>query len=204
MFANAEEYLSAPLWIQLETTGWVHSQSTPPSIVQSSELKAHIAGGWTRYDNDDSAMASNRIVYVATKMADGWGLQAQLKIDSFVEGQEVSAEQEAALSAIERVMSALSAGDVDTWITTFHYPLTTLAGPGEVHVIDDAEMMRERFGAWGVEGLPISHVSEVVQTGSHGANVAQTITRGDVAIEQLFLVGERDGEWKPLAVSAVV
>ncbi len=204
VFANVEEYLSAPLWGELEATGWARSESSPPRIVQASEVKAHVAGGWTRYDADDRAMASNRIVYVATKTADGWGLQAQLKIDSFVEGQDLSAEAEAALTAIERVMSTLAAGDVDTWITTFHYPLTMLAGPGEVQVINDAATMRERFGAWCAEGLPISHVTEVVQTGRHGANVAQTLTRGGVAIEQLFLVGARDGEWKPLAVSAVV
>ncbi len=204
VFASAEEYVAAPIWDELEATGWVHSVSTAPRIVQSSDVKAHIAGGWTRYDANDTPMASNRIVYAATKTATGWGLQGQLKIDSFVEGQDFSVEKQAGMSAVEQVMSALAAGDVETWITTFHYPLTMLAGAGEVQTIDDGGMMRDQFGDWCAEGLPISHVSEVVQVGRHGANVAQTLTRGDASIAQLFLVGERNGEWKPLAVSVVV
>lgn len=204
VFANAGEYVAAPIWDDLEATGWSHSVATPPRILQSSDAKAHIAGGWTRYDADDRAMASNRVVYVATKTSDGWGLQGQLKIDSYVEGVDFAAEERAGLAAVERVMTALAAGDVDTWITTFHYPLTMLAGPGEVQVIDDAAMMRERFGPWCAEGLSISHVSEVVHAGRHGANVAQTLTGGGGVIEQLFLVGQRAGAWKPVAVSAVV
>ena len=203
VFASAEEYVAAPIWDELEATGWVHSVSTPPLVVQSSTVKAHIAGGWTRYDADETAMASNRVVYVATKSDDGWGLQGQLKIDSFVEGQDYSAEERAGMAAVESVMTALAAGNVETWLTTFHYPLTMLAGPGEVRVVDDAEMMRGLYGPWCAEGLPISHETVVVQAGKHGANVAQTLTRGDASVQQLFLVGERGGVWKPVAVSVV-
>ena len=204
IFADAEEYLSAPLWEELEATGWVRSESLPPRIVQSSEIKAHIAGGWTRYDADGTALASNRIVYVMTKTEEGWGIQAQLKLDSFADGEDFSAEEQAGISAVEQVMSALAAGDVDTWIATFHYPLTMLAGPGEVETIDDAAMMRERYGDWCAEGLPIAHLTKVLQAGKHGANVAQTLTRGEASIQQLFLVGQRDGAWKVLAVSAMI
>ena len=204
VFANTEEYVATPIWDELEATGWVHSVSTPPQVVQASDVKAHIAGGWTRYDADESAMASNRVVYVATTSADGWSLQGQLKIDSFVEGQDYSAEERAGMAAVEGVMTALAAGDVEAWLKTFHYPLTMLAGPGEVQVIEDAEMMRGLYGPWCAEGLPISHETEVVQAGRHGANVAQTLTRGDASVQQLFLVGERDGVWKPVAVSVVV
>ena len=45
VFASAEEYVAAPIWDELEATGWVHSVSTPPRVVQSSEVKAHIDGG---------------------------------------------------------------------------------------------------------------------------------------------------------------
>ena len=203
VFASAEEYVAAPIWDELEATGWVHSVSTPPLVVQSSTVKAHIAGGWTRYDTDETAMASNRVVYVATKSDDGWGLQGQLKIDSFVEGQDYSAEARAGMAAVESVMTALAAGDVETWLTTFHYPLTMLAGPGDVRVVDDAEMMRGLYGPWCAEGLPISDEMVVVQVGKHGANVAQTLTRGDAPVQQIFLVGEREGVWKPVAVSVV-
>lgn len=204
VFANAAEYLSAPLWSELEATGWARSESLPPQIVQSSETTVHIAGGWTRYRADDTPIASNRIVYVATRMSEGWGLQAQLKLDSFSEGVDFSAEEQAALAAIDRTMTALASADVDAWTATFHYPLIILFGPGEVQVIADAAAMSEGHGAWCAEGLPISHESEVVQAGASGATVAQTLTRGDFSFEQLFLVASRGGKWKPMAISAII
>lgn len=203
-FANAEQYLSAPLWDELEATGWARSQSLEPRIVQSSPTTAHIAGGWTRYRADDTPIASNRIVYVATRTAEGWGLQAQLKLDSFSEGVDFAAEEQAALAAIDRTMNALAAADVDAWTATFHYPLIILFGPGEVQVIEDAAEMSERHGAWCAEALPISHESQIVQAGASGATVAQVLTRGDFSFEQLFLVALREGQWKPIAVSALM
>ncbi len=204
VFANAEEYLSAPLWEELEATGWVRSESLQPRVVQSSANTAHIAGGWTRYRADGAAIASNRIVYVATRTTAGWGLQAQFKLDSFTEGADFSAEHQAALAAIDRTMDALAAANVDAWTATFHYPLIILFGPGEVQVIEDTAAMREGHGAWCAEGLPISHESQIVQVGANGASVAQTLTRGDFSFEQLFLVAQRDGAWRPIAISAIV
>lgn len=204
VFANAEEYLSAPLWDELEATGWVRSESLAPQIVQASETTVHIAGGWTRYRADDTPIASNRIVYVATRTANGWGLQAQLKLDSFTDDTDFSAEEQAALAAIDRTMTALASADVDAWTATFHYPLTILFGPGEVQVIEDAAAMRAGHGAWCAEGLPISHESRIVQAGATGASVAQRLTRGGFAFDQLFLVAKRNGEWKPIAISAII
>ena len=94
-------------------------------------------------------------------------------------------------------------GDVEPWLDCFHYPLTLIGGPGEVNTMDDADAMRAAYGDWAGQALPISYSAEVLAAGDSGVTLAQSITRGDESFQQAFLVAERDGEWKILAVSAV-
>ena len=204
IFADAEEYLSAPLWDELEATGWVRSESMPPRIVQSSDNKAHIAGGWTRYDADGTAMASNRIVYIATRMPDGWGLQAQFKLDSFVRGRDYSAEQEAILADVASALALLGAREVESYCGALSYPFTLIGPPGVIIQVDSAPEMAAAMHSVGDDQLdaPAGSVA-IVNCGSSGANVTFRVERDGVAQNALALVGLRDGVWRMMAISGI-
>ncbi len=204
IFANADEYLSAPLWEELEATGWARSEPTPPRIVQSSDLKAHIAGGWVRYNADDKPMASNRVVYVATRTDEGWGLQAQLKTDSYVDGRDYSAEQQAVLEAVESALALLHARQVDAYAEALAYPFTLIGPPGVVIQIDSAAEMAAAMRNVGDDQLdaPAGSV-EIVNCGESGGNVTFQVERDGVAQEALALVGVRGGVWRVIAISGI-
>ena len=204
IFANAGEYLSAPLWDELEATGWARSESSPPRIVQSSKVKAHIAGGWTRYNADGQAMASNRVIYVATRTRDGWGLQAQLKTDSFADGVDFSAQQQAAVDAVESSLELLGSRRVEAYAESLAYPFTLVGAPGVIIVIDSAAEMAAAMRSVGDDRLDApSGSAQMVNCGDSGANVAFQIERDGVVQEALALLGIRDGAWRMLAISGI-
>ncbi|MCY3923551.1 MAG: hypothetical protein OXN86_04895 [Chloroflexota bacterium] len=204
VFTNAEEYLSAPLWDELEATGWTRSESSPSRIVQSSEIKAHIAGGWTRYDADGNPMASNRVVYVATRSEEGWGLQAQLKTDSFVDGRDYSATESEVLAAVESTLELLGDRDLDAYAEALGYPFTLIGPPGAVMQIASASEMAAAMRAVGDDQLDVPPGSvEIVNCGESGANLTFRVERDGAVQEALALVGLRDGVWRMLAISGI-
>lgn len=204
IFADAEEYLAAPLWDELEATGWARSESTPRSIVQSSEIKAHIAGGWTRYDADGNAMAANRVVYVATRTDDGWGLQAQLKTDSFVDGRDYSAMEAEVITAVESTLKLLGAREIDAYVEALAYPFTLIGPPGVIIQIASAPEMAAAMRSVGDDQLDVPPGSvRIVNCGDSGANVTFRVERAGDAQEALALVGLLDGVWRILAISGI-
>ncbi len=204
VFNTAEEYLAEPLWDDLEATGWARSESMPPAVVQASDVKAHIAGGWTRYNAGGRAMASNRIVYVMTRTEDGWGMQAQLKTDSFVEGVDFSTQQAAAVDAVESALELLGSRRIEAYADSLAYPFTLVGPPGVVFTIESAAEMAEAMRGVGDDRLDAPAGSaQIVNCGSSGANVAFRVERGVVVRRALALVGLRLGVWRMLAVSGI-
>jgi len=204
IFTDAGEYLAAPLWDDLEATGWARSESAPPTIVQSSDVKAHIAGGWTRYDVDGNAMAANRVVYVAARTDDGWGLQAQLKTDSFVDGRDYSATESEVNAAVESTLELLGAREVDAYAEALAYPFTLIGPPGVVMQIASAPEMATAMRSVGDDQLDVPSGSvRVVNCGDSGANVTFQVERDGVTQDALALVGRRGGVWRMLAISGI-
>ena len=204
VFADAEEYLAEPLWADLEATGWARSASLPPTIVQASDVKAHIAGGWTRFDADDAPMAANRVVYVMTRTDEGWGIQAQLKTDSFADGVDFSAQQQAAVDAVESTLAPLDAREIDAYCEALAYPFTLIGPPGVIIVIDSAAEMATAMRDIGDDQLDAPPGSaRIVNCGRSGANVSFQVERDGVAQQALALVGMRDDIWRILAISGI-
>ena len=104
--------------------------------MHETDDKVHLAGGWTRFRADDSPIISNRVLYVLTRLEQGWGIQARFGVDSFAEGADRSAQEQHALAALALTMTTLEAGDVEPWLDCFHYPLTIVGAPGAVQTLD--------------------------------------------------------------------
>ena len=204
IFTDADEYLSALLWDQLEDSGWARSESAPPEIVQSSDVKAHIAGGWTRFNADGESIAANRVVYVATRTEHGWGLQAQLKTDSFVGGRDYSATEAEVASAVESTLKLLGAREIDAYAEALGYPFTLIGPPGVVMQIASAPEMAAAMRSVGDNQIDVPPGSVlIVNCGDSGANVTFRAEREGESQEALALVGLRDGVWRMLAISGI-
>ncbi len=204
IFNDAAEYVSAPLWDELASTGWARTEPLPPTIAQSSAVKAHLAGGWTRIDSQGREQASNRIVYVMTRSDDGWGMQAQLKTDSFDPNDDLADAQRAALDAVESALALLGARDVDAYAQALAYPFTLIGPPGVVFEIATPDDMAVAMRGAGDDALGASQGSaRIVNCGRSGANVTFTVERDAVAQNALALVGQRGGVWRILAVSGI-
>ncbi len=183
-------------WERFEATGWVRTQGVLPRVVHSSESKVHLDGGWTRYRADDTAILTNRVVYVMTRTAEGWGIQARFGVDSF----STDASGEAAVAAAERLGELRNAGDFEAFAQRLLFPLT-IVGVGEVHRIESAEQFLAVSAQQPIEAVPGS--VSVVNAGTSGVNVAARRRVNGVEHDEILLLVERDGEWKLAAVSAV-
>lgn len=206
VYPTADDYAAMARdagWGRFEATGWVRTQGITPRVVASSQHKVHLAGGWTRHRADDSEIITNRVLYVLSRMDEGWGIQARFGIDGYAKGADRSDQSKAALAALGQLMTTLEAGDVEPWLNCFHYPLSLVGAPGAVDTMVDADAMRDAFGDWAGQALPISYTADVIAAGQSGVTLSQSITRGEDSFHQSFLVAARDGEWKILAVSAI-
>jgi len=204
IFTDADEYPPAPPWDELEASGWSRSESAPPQIVQSSDLKAHIAGGWTRVNANGEPIAANRVVYVATRMEHGWGLQAPLKPDSFADGRDYSATRAEIASPVASTLALLGAREIDAYAETLDYPFTLVGPPGVVIQIASAPEMETAMRNVGDDRLDVPPRSvRIVNCGDSSANVTFRVEREGESQEALALVGLRDGVWRMLAISGV-
>ena len=199
LYPTPEDYASMAAnagWGRFEATGWVRTQGLTPRVVHSSADKVHLAGGWTRYRDDDSAILTNRVLYVMTRMDEGWGIQARFGVDSF----KADASGEAAVAAAERLGELRNAGDFEAFAQCLLYPLI-IVGVGEVHRIESAEQFLAVSAAQPIEAVPGS--VSVVNTGTSGVNVAARRRANGVERDEILLMVQHGDEWQLAAVSAV-
>ena len=183
-------------WERFEATGWVRTQGLTPRVIHASETKVHLAGGWTRYRADGSAILSNRVLYVMTRTDEGWGIQARFGVDSF----NADASSEAAIAAAEQLGELRNAGDFEAFAQRLRYPLT-IVGIGEVHRIESAEQFLAVSASQPIEAVPGS--VSVVNAGTNGVNVAARRRVNGVERDEILLMVQHGDEWHLAAVSAV-
>ncbi len=200
---TAEEFEAAASWQAVDRTGWARTQPITPRVMHRSPDKVHFAGGWTRYRADGSAISQNRLLYVASKMDDGWGIQAGFGVEGYLSGEDANESSQAGMALVDRMMSTLAAGDVDAWLDCFHYPNVIVFAPGQLEYYETREAVDLAYREFFSAPVPISQETKITATGPRAALVEQSITQGGVYFEQCFLVVERDGVWAASAVSAV-
>lgn len=200
---TAEEFKAAASWEQFERAGWAWTQPITPRVMHRSPDKVHFAGGWTRFRSDGSEISRNRLLYIATEMDDGWGIQGAFGVDGCLSGEAARESRQAAMALVERMMATLAAGDVDAWLDCFHYPNLIVFAPGQIEYYETREAVDKAYRPYASVATPISHETRVAATGPSAALIEQSITQGGVYFEQCFLVVERDGVWAASAASAV-
>ena len=201
--ATAEEFEASASWEQVEQTGWAWTQPITPRVVHRSSDKIHFAGGWTRFRADGSEISQNRLLYIATKMEDGWGIQGAFGVEGHLSGEDAQPAAQAALAALEREMTMLEAGDVDAWLNCFHCPAVIVFAPGQLELYETRESLAAAYRDWASEPRPVSYEAQVTAVGPSGVLIEQTVTSAGDSFQQVSLFVERDGVWASTAVSAV-
>ena len=138
-FETPEEYASGRSWEQFEATGWVRTQGIEPTRLHESADKVHLAGGWTRYNDSDEPILSNRVTYILTRLDGSWGIQARFGVDSFTESENTEESATAAVDVVERHLEALDAEELEP-VHTFNgrAVLVAIAVPiGSARLIDN-------------------------------------------------------------------
>ena len=200
---TSAEFEANASWESVDRTGWAVTQPITPRVVQRMSSKVHFAGGWTRLRADGSEIARNRLLYVAAKTEDGWGIQAGFGVEGALDGEAAAEPTAKALAVIDRTMETLASGDVDAWLDCFHYPNVLVLGPGQLERYETREGMDAAYREWAASALPVEHTSTVTAAGPSAAIVAQDITHGGFFFQQCFFVVERNGRWATAAVTAV-
>ena len=152
---TAEEFEAAASWEQVERAGWAWTQPITPRVVHRSSDKVHFAGGWTRFRSDGSEISQNRLLYIATKMEQGWGIQGAFGVEGYLTGEEAQPAARAALAALKREMAMLEAGNFDTWLDCFHYPVVIVFAPGMLELYETRESLDEAYRPWASEPRPV-------------------------------------------------
>lgn len=72
-----EEYAADNDICLLEKTGWRYSRWDFRHLVHADADKLHFALQFTRHDGEDRALGSHQALYILTRKAERWGVQAR-------------------------------------------------------------------------------------------------------------------------------
>lgn len=174
-------------WDWLIEQGWDHTNGADPQVIHTSADKWHISGGWTRVREDDSAILTNYVTYIVTRIDELWGIQCRYGTDSEIGDQAGSVDD--SWRVVEQFKSSISRGQIDgVWKT---------CGP-VVHIIEVGAV--RRVGT--MEALPLKEIAtaniEHIHSGSHSSTFAVT---GSINSALLYLTNENG--WKIQAISWV-
>jgi hypothetical protein len=203
-YETSEEYAAGSFWDRSEEgwEGWVRTQGITPVRIHESDERVHLAGGWTRYNAAGEPIRSNRVTYILTRLATGWGIQARFGTDSFDEGEDTARSEQAALEVIQRHLDAWDTGDLTGCAAVASYPLTDV-GIGTVARYESASDYEATLAAqnWSATA---SHNIHAHQVGRTGVNISVTATLADSTRAQaLFLVAQQDEVWAITARSRI-
>lgn len=200
---TAQEFEASASWEQFERAGWARTQPITPRVVHRSPDKIHFAGGWTRLRADGSAIGENRLLYIATKLDQGWGIQGAFGVEGHLTGEDARPAAEAAMAALQREMAILNACDLESWLDCFHHPMVIVFAPGQVASFETRDSTAEAFRDWANDPRSISCDAQVTAAGPSGVLIEQSISIGDDSFQQVSLFVERDGVWASTAISVV-
>ena len=190
-------------WERFISTGWVRTRPLAPNRIHASEHMVLLAGGWTRQRADNSPIVSNRVLYTLTCQDGNWGIQARFGIDSYEPGFNQNSISQAAIQSFSARLQARQDADVESWLTTFHYPLTAVLAPGRVVVVEDLDQLRNQAGTLPGQAGPDQGRIRVIAAGSTGALLSWHPDSDSETGREVALLAQRDGSWKTMAVSVL-
>lgn len=211
LFDSAADYAANTDFNETLATGWRYSRWHSREVLQVAQDKVHIQGRWIRFDENDNPTISSLVTYVITDRDGHWGLQSRFGAGQFTDdGAIVAATTAQARAAVEAFFTAFNSHDPQRLAAAIHIPHVRIAGIDVEYweTLEDflagTEPGRQRtWQETRFENL------QVVQASANSANVTLRYSRYGAEgselseYEALFLVTQRDGEWKVQAQSVM-
>lgn len=186
---SIEDHAESITWDRAVETGWNHSEGMEPTTVHAGADRVHLAGGWTRFDNDGKPIVANHVLYVMTKGALGWGIQSRFGID----GEPSTEHHDAAVELVENYIEAFNQRDWETCAQCMRFP-TFKVDVAQVREWDDERAVVNALadGPW---HFHTEKAVRVVQAGARAASVAteNVIDGGDQIERAVFYLVDDDG-----------
>ena len=186
ILSNATEHKRNHSWDPIIKTGWDHTEALAPQVFFDSSKQAHISGGWTRFDRDGEVILVNRVVYIVTRVAKGWGIQCRFGMDV---GADIAPtrQDDDAVEVVQEYVNAL-AGNDERRMLLYCTDSCYVIGVGSVNRVEAGARPR----GFNVKNAAI----EIVQSGEHAVSIA--VKWGHRM--GLFYVIQEDG-WKIRAMT---
>ncbi|MEX2131544.1 MAG: hypothetical protein WD772_08650 [Pseudohongiellaceae bacterium] len=211
LFMTREDYASNTDFNQTLATGWRYSRWHSREVMQVGKDKVHIAGRWVRFNEQNEPTISSLVTYVITNRDGHWGLQSRFGAGQFTDDRAVvAATTAAARDAVESFFAAFNSHDPQRLASAIHIPHVRISGIDVEYwetlqdFMNGTEPGRQRTWAeTRFENL------RVIQASANSANVTLRYQRVGAdgtelsEYEALFLVTQRDGEWKVQARSVM-
>ncbi|MCY4127947.1 MAG: hypothetical protein OXG15_01765 [Gammaproteobacteria bacterium] len=188
VLADHEAHALSVSWDAFIRSGWDHTVGADPELIGSSDSKAHISGGWTRFTASDEPILVNRVCYIATRAEGRWGIQSRFGTDPGNEGNEQKrSESDVALECAKGFLQAAE-NDVDAigQYTTDEFLVIGVGAVRRVNRGDDPA----------VKGMREPQL-RVVQSGP--SSVTANAVDGDHSA--LIYTVQNDGKWRAKAGS---
>ena len=202
-FETKNDYANAVSWESFKASGWVRTHRIDPVRIHESEHKVHLAGGWTRYDENDEPIVSNRVTYILTQIIKGtWKIQARFGVDSFNELEDHSYSSNSAIDIVQQHLDAWNTADFSRCIDLANYPLIDV-GTGRISQFDTPEDYAEVLARreWFVTS---DYKINAFQIGSNGVNISVDANLANGDNEQIiFLVALVDSDWRIIGRSRI-
>ncbi|MFP6796803.1 MAG: hypothetical protein VB933_07015 [Pseudomonadales bacterium] len=181
ILSNAKEHTRNHSWDPIIRTGWDHTEALPPEVFFDSSEQAHISGGWTRFDRDGRVILVNRVVYIVTRVAAGWGIQCRFGMDVGTDRAQTQ-QGDDAVEVVREYVNAL-AGEDERRALLYCTEPCYVVGVGSVNRVEAAA----RPSRFSVENAGI----DIVQNGEHAVSIA---VKSDDRMGLFYVI--QQGGWK--------
>ena len=183
VLADQEAHALSVGWDAFIRSGWDHTVGADPEVIGSSDAKAHIAGGWTRYTVSDEPILTNKVCYIVTRVEGKWGIQSRFGTDPGNDGvEQTESESVSALDHVSGFLQAIASkdGSTDRFISDEFFVI----GVGAVRRVKRGEDLL-------MEGMHDPQL-RVIQSGPSSITVC-ALEHGH---EALIYAVRQENEWK--------
>ena len=189
IYADTEAHALQTSWERFIEAGWDHTEGMKPAVIQSSDIKYHIQGGWNRIKPSGEPLLTNRVTYVVTKIDEIWGIQCRYGTDPQPQSEKIL-EVPNATDVVRNWITAQAEGEVESAQAVCDDVIYEI-GVGAVNKITEGSSVT-------IEPL-VDATTRFVQ----GVAEAQTIAVSSSTRDALLYLVLKHDDWKIKAISWV-
>lgn len=166
--ATGEDYVAGVDFSRVVETGWDHSEWDYKRAIHTSWNKIHVAGQWSRYNEEGEVILTTPIVYIVTLAERHWGIQSRFGSD-YAGDDDTAGMESRCFSLITDFVNHFNNKSHKACAELLNYPhyavgvgqLSETTGPSEL-TLPDARLSIDSLIA--------------LQTGKHSMNAALDLT----------------------------